>query len=79
MSLTQDKVDEMFYRMKSKWHSMVLDSGMSEMMFVATDNTGKATGFLYENELMRCEMESRGFVWPTLIDGLTVKVSEVKG
>lgn len=74
-NLTQADVNEAFDGIKTAWDKAVLDSGKSEQMFIALDDTGFVSDFMYKYQAAKECVEGEGLVMPKLIKGLKVKIS----
>lgn len=73
--VTQKDVDEMFGEVREAWKLGVLNSGVSEAMFIATDRTGFVSLMLGEYQEAKELVEAKGLVMPELVKGIEIKVS----
>lgn len=74
--INQAKVDEVWQEAKAEWDKKVVESGKSDAMLMATDRTGWAASFLTDFQLAKEGLESKGFSFPPIVEGMTITVSE---
>jgi hypothetical protein len=70
--LTQEDVNETFEKIKAEWDKRREESGLSDAMFLALDNTGFASEFIGLYQQAKEHVESNGLFMPELIAGLEV-------
>ena len=68
-TLTQEEIDLSMVELKSLWDKKVQQSGKSEAVFIATDDTGFATNMLYNYKVAKEHVESLGLVMPVMTQG----------
>lgn len=68
--MTQKDIDEAVKALREKWSEMVLDSEMSQTVFIATDK--RATQFLADYQNMKEMLAKSNWELPDLVDGVSV-------
>jgi len=74
--LTQDQVNEVCAELKEQWSRKVEDSGRTEPVFIALDNTGFVSNFMYNYQVVKEHIESLGLIMPEIVKGITVNIKE---
>lgn len=74
--LTQEIVDEECGKLGDIWQEKVTDSGLSQSMFIATNEDSFATEFLGFYQLTKEHVESLGLVMPIIVEGVEVSICE---
>lgn len=73
--LTQTLINAAFEDARKEWADAVAASGLTQPVFLATDQTGFVARFMTEYEEARQQTIAHGFTAPDIIPGLKVTVT----
>ena len=76
LELTQEVVNEECDKLSDIWNEKLTESGLSQDIFIATNEEGFATKFLGFYQITKAMVESLGLVMPVIVEGVEVSIDE---